>query len=65
MKTLTETQLHEITGGEVNEAGIHPLTMGPGWDPARAAAELAIEDFLIWWAHYTQSLGLENSKQSD
>lgn len=65
MKTLTETQLLEITGGELNEAGIHPLTMWPGWNPAQAASEQAIADFLAWWAHYTQSLGLSNGQQAD
>ncbi len=60
MKTLTETDLLEITGGE-----IEPLNMGPGWNPAQAASEQAIADFLAWWAHRPQWLGLYNGQQAD
>ena len=60
MKTLSEIQLYQVAGGE-----IEPLGMGPNWDPNVIAGQEAIADFMAWWSHHTQTLGLSNNQQAD
>jgi hypothetical protein len=60
MKTLNETQLHQVAGGE-----IEPLGMGPNWAPNVITDQEAVADFMAWWSHYTQALGLSNNQQAD
>jgi hypothetical protein len=59
MKILNESQLQETTGG------FEPLTMPPGWDPNVISGQEAIADFMAWYSHYTQTLGLSNAQQAD
>lgn len=57
MKTLNETQLHEITGGEIDP---------PSWESMKPSPDQqAIENFLIWYAQRTQSIYPVDSVQAD
>ena len=55
-KALTEIDPLETTGGEIDP---------PSWNSTNPSPDqLAAEGFLAWWAHYIQSLGLDNGQQA-